>query len=142
LKKQWIVLGLALFFFFSFFSPGRAQSKMPVKINLRQGEGNYVGERLMALVRKRIEDSESLKMAGEESYMLIVDVITMKIKGRPSTAYSYVVTFNAYGRLSPVLMHRLGICGNTRVYNAAMDIVSDLQSLAATVRKRMKKPSD
>jgi len=142
MKRRLFQTGLILVLLFSFTAFAGAQSEMPVKFNVKQGEGDFVGGRLVALVRQRIEKSDKLKIAGEDEYMLIVDMITMKIKGRPSSAYSYVVTFNAYGKQTPVLMHRLGITGNTRVYNAADSIVADFESLAAEARGRLKKSGE
>jgi hypothetical protein len=138
MKRRVLQTGLALMFLFFLTLQVFAQPKVAVKLNFKNGEGDFVGKRLVAYLEKGITASDTLKPAGEDSFMLIVDMITIKLKNRPSSAYSYIVTYNAYGKISPVLMHRLGICGNTRVQNASIAILEDLKSLAEQVRSKMK----
>ena len=140
--KRALQTGCVVLFLFLLAPLVFAQPKVAVKLNVKIGEGDFVGKRLVAYLEKGIAGSETLKPAGEDSFMLIVDMITMKLKNRPSSAYSYIVTYNAYGKLSPVLMHRLGICGNTRVMSAANSILEDLLSIVEQVRDKMKKPSE
>ncbi len=142
MKKRVFHVCLAFAFFISLTALSNAQSKMSVKLNVKLGEGDFVGQRLVALIQKGINNSEQLKIAGEGNFVLIVDLLTTKIKNRPSSAYSYIVTFNAYGKLSPVLMHRLGIVGNTRVYNAASNIVTELETIAAEAAAKVKKAEE
>ena len=140
MKKRLLQLGCVLLFLFFFTPLLFAQPKVAVKIDIKNGEGDFVGKRLVAYLEKGITGSDTLRLAGEDRFMLIVNMITMKVKNRPSSAYSYVVTYNAYGKIGPVLTHRLGICGNTRVQNAASSILEDLKSLAERVRNKMEKP--
>ena len=128
-----ISLILCVIFFSTWVTAG---SKIAVKLNTQAGEGDFVGQRLIAYIQKGIEKSSVLKTAGEDDSMLIVNMITKKVRNRPRSAYSYIVTFNAFGKVSPVLAHRLGICGNTRVQNAALSIVSDLEELAERARSQ------
>ncbi len=142
MMKRALQTGCVVLFLFLLAPFVFAQPKVAVKLNVKNGDGDFVGKRLVAYLEKGIAESDTLKPAGEESFMLIVDMITMKIKNRPGSAYSYTVTYNAYGKLSPVLRHRLGICGNTRVQNASNSILEDLMSIAEQVRDKMKKPSE
>ncbi len=129
-KKKTIYMTLALFSILVFSVPALSQGKMPVKIEALNPPNDVVGKRLVYLVNQGIQVSSRLKPAGEESAILICNILTTKIHGRPSSAYSYITYINRYGKIGPVLGHHLGICSNLTVQDAARRIIDTLQANA------------
>jgi|GEM_PF-1639635 len=116
-----------------------AQAKIAVKIDAQNSQDDVIGKRLVYLIRKDIMVSKSLKIAVDENSMLICNILTVKIHGRPSCAYSIIITSNAYGKQSPVLRHLLGVCSNIKVDGAAQGIVGILEENAGKFRSELEK---
>jgi len=104
---------------------------MPVKLNVRYDPGDWVGKRLATLITQNITRSKDLRIAREgDTPLLICDVLTVRMKGRPVIAYSYVLYSNRRGKISPILGHYLGLCSNLTVTKAAGRILKVLQETA------------
>ena len=119
-----------------------AQEKIPVKLEVQNAQNDVVGKRLTYLITQGINTSDSLKSTGEEGFMLICSILTVKIHGRPSCAYSFIVYSNTYGKVSPVLGHHLGICSNITVDDAARHIIKNLQESAEKFSASLKKSGE
>lgn len=104
-------------------------------MNAQISQNDRVGKRLVAFIRQGIKDSESLMPAGESPSMLVCDFLSVKVNSRPACAYSLVLYFNTYGKQSPVMGHRVGICGKVKVKVTAEEIVKNLEETADRFRQ-------
>jgi len=108
-----------------------AEARVPVRLISRYDPSDWVGKRLVRLIAQGIGDSKVLAVAqAGDNPVLICEFLTVKMKGRPVSAYSYILYSNGRRRLSPVLGHYLGLCSNLTVQDAARRIVSALQNAA------------
>jgi len=113
-----------------------AKTKTAVKFNAQLSQDDSVGKRLVVLIRQGINHSDSLKAAGDEGSILTCEFLSIKIKSRPSCAYSLVISSNTYGKQGPVLRHSLGICGNTRIIATAKRIVENMEEAAGQLHQQ------
>jgi len=114
-----------------------AQTKIAVKFNAQSGQDDSVGKRLVTLIRQGISDSASLKAAGDAGSMLVCEFLSVKIKNRPSCAYSLIISSNTYGKQGPVLRHSLGICGNIKIVATAKKILENMENTADQFRQKL-----
>ena len=134
-KSPTTSLAVALILTFLFL-PGytQAQERMPVKLTVQSAPGDWIGQRLATLITQGITSSDTLRAAREgDTPLLICNLMTVKVKGRPVSAYSYILFSNNRGKISPVLGHYLGLCSNLTVKDAARTILGVLQKTALKV---------
>jgi len=139
--KRCIQIGI-LISLFSVASLCLAQDRMAVKLSKQVEANNWIGNRLIVYLDKGIAASSVLKPAGEDNVMLICDLLIVKIENRPSCAYSMVVTGNAYGKVTPVLLHRLGVFGKNAVKQAAQRILEELENQARSFQQEARKAQE
>ncbi len=111
-----------------------AEARVPVRLVSRCDPSDWTGKRLSRLVNQGIDASKTLAAARVgDNPVLICELLTVKMKGRPVSAYSCVLYSNDRGRISPVLGHYLGLCSNLTVQDAARRILGILQDAARRV---------
>ncbi len=116
----------------------RGQDKVPVKVVTQIAQNDFVAKRLLYFINQGIKSSDKLKPAEEESAIIIFEILAVKVPNRPSTAYSYIIYANNYGKISPVMDHRLGICSNLTAKKVAVKILEDLQKDAGKFEEQLK----
>lgn len=135
--KRCVQIGIIISLLFV-ASLGLAQDRMAVKLNTQVEANNWIGNRLVVYLEKGIASSPVLKPPGEDNVILVCDLLIVKIENRPSCAYSLVVTGNAYGKITPVLVHRLGVFGKNAVKQTAQKILETLEGQASSFQEQVK----
>ncbi len=111
-------------------SPVQAKMRIPVKLESRCGQGDWVGKRLVTLLSREIQDTDTLKVAKNAPTFLVCEIISTKIHNRPSCAYSYVIYTKTYGKAGPILTHYLGVCSSLTIKSATQRIIDTIKRIA------------